>query len=156
MSRNTDNAMKYIEIHSDLIPLSLLLEADPSESNIHSSLQNSLCFAAVKGEDIVGACVVKSLTDDCAEILNISVSSSHQGKGIGSVLLDFVLLELKEHNVKRVELGTGCFGHQLTYYQRAGFRVDSVAKDYFLIHYPEPIFEQGIQHKDLLRLYLDL
>ena len=148
--------MKYIEIHSDVIPISLLLEADPSESKVRSSLQNSLCFAAVEGEDIVGACVVKSLTDDCAEILNMSVWSSHQGKGIGSALLDFVLLELKEHNFKRVELGTGCFGYQLTYYQRAGFRVDSVAKDYFLDHYLEPIFEQGIQHKDMLRLYLDL
>lgn len=148
--------MKYIEIHSDLIPISLLLEADPSESNIRSSLQNSLCFAAVEGEDVVGACVVKSLTDECAEIVNMSVFPQQQGKGIGSALLNFVLLELKEHNFKRVELGTGCFGYQLTYYQRAGFRVDSVSKDHFLHHYSEAVFEHGIQHKDMLRLYLNL
>ncbi|WP_249344496.1 GNAT family N-acetyltransferase [Marinomonas sp. CT5] len=90
------------------------------------------------------------------EILNMSVWPSHQGKGIGSKLLDFVLSELKKHKVKRVELGTGCFGYQLTYYQRAGFRVDSVVKDYFLDHYSKPIFEQGIQHQDMLRLYIRL
>lgn len=156
MTLKMKKTVKYIEIHSELIPLSLLLEADPSESKVRSSLENSLCFAAVEGEEIVGASVVKFLTEDCAEILNMSVWPSHQGKGIGSALLDFVLFELKEHNFKRVELGTGCFGYQLTYYQRAGFRVDSVAKDYFLDHYSEPIFEQGIQHKDMLRLYLDL
>lgn len=58
--------------------------------------------------------------------------------------------------VSRVELGTGSFGHQLTYYQRHGFRVDAVVKDHFLIHYPEPLMEYGIQHKDMLRLYLEL
>ncbi|TOM30113.1 GNAT family N-acetyltransferase, partial [Vibrio parahaemolyticus] len=29
-------------------------------------------------------------------------------------------------------------------------------KDYFLLNYPEPIYESGIQHKDMLRLYAQL
>lgn len=148
--------MKFIEIHSDLIPLSLLLEGDPSRSSVQASLQEFICFAVVEEEQVIGACVVKFLTEECAEILNISVLPAQQGQGIGSALLEFVLLELKEYKMKRVELGTGCFGYQLTYYQRAGFRVDSVVKDHFLNHYSAPIFEKGIQHKDMLRLYLDL
>ncbi len=31
-----------------------------------------------------------------------------------------------------------------------------VIKDHFLDNYPEPIFETGIQHKDMLRLYIQL
>jgi hypothetical protein len=50
----------------------------------------------------------------------------------------------------------GSFGHQLTFYQRAGFRVVAVEPDYFLQHYPEPLFENGLQHRDRLRLALAL
>nr|WP_273262506.1 hypothetical protein [Pseudomonas sp.] len=50
----------------------------------------------------------------------------------------------------------GSFGHQLTFYQRAGFRVVAVEPDYFLTHYPEPLFENGLQHRDRLRLALTL
>ncbi|TON36171.1 GNAT family N-acetyltransferase, partial [Vibrio parahaemolyticus] len=28
--------------------------------------------------------------------------------------------------------------------------------DYFLLNYPEPIYESGIQNKDMLRLYAQL
>ncbi|HFD3583228.1 TPA: GNAT family N-acetyltransferase, partial [Vibrio parahaemolyticus] len=34
--------------------------------------------------------------------------------------------------------------------------VDSIVKDYFLLNYPKPIYENGIQHKDMLRLYAQL
>lgn len=67
-----------------------------------------------------------------------------------------MLTSLAGKGVLRVELGTGSFGHQLTYYQRHGFRVHAVLKDHFLIHYPEPLMEYGIQHKDMLRLSLVL
>lgn len=105
---------------------------------------------------MIGACVVKALDETTAEIFNVSVAAPFQQQGIGSELLRFALHELKNSNVQRVELGTGTFGYQLTYYQRLGFRVDSVLKDHFLKHYPEPIFEQGIQHQDMLCLSLDL
>ena len=74
-------------------------------------------------------------------------------RGIGSGLLRFVLENLAGKGIGRVELGTGSFGHQLAYYQRHGFRVHAVVKDHFLIHYPEPLMEHGIQHSavDMLR-----
>ncbi|CDI94197.1 IAA acetyltransferase [Pseudomonas aeruginosa PA38182] len=56
----------------------------------------------------------------------------------------------------RIELGTGTFGYQLAFYQRVGFRVDKVVKNYFLDNYDQPIYEMGIQHKDMLRLSLIL
>ncbi len=148
--------MELREVGSNEVPTELLLEADPSLASIASYLHDSWCFAAVVEEQIEGVCVVKSSALNCAEIYNVAVSPSQQAKGIGSKLLKFVLFQLEEKGIRRVELGTGTFGYQLTYYQRLGFRIDSIEKDHFLLNYPEPIFENGIQHKDMLRLYVNL
>ncbi|TOC23560.1 GNAT family N-acetyltransferase, partial [Vibrio parahaemolyticus] len=117
---------------------------------------DSWCFAALDNERVLAACIVKPRTNTLAEIFNVSVSPELQGQGIGSELLKLVLSQLPLKGVKRVELGTGTFGYQLTYYQRLGFRVDSIIKDHFLLNYPEPIYENGIQHKDMLRLYVNI
>ncbi|HHF2902123.1 TPA: GNAT family N-acetyltransferase [Vibrio alginolyticus] len=148
--------MEYIEVKSSEIPLELLLEADPSEANISSYLSDSWCFSASECTQMLGVCVVKPMSPDVAEIYNVSVNPRYQGKGIGSKLLEFALSQLSRKGIQRVELGTGTFGYQLTYYQRAGFRVESVLKDHFLLNYVEPIFENGIQHKDMLRLYIEI
>lgn len=151
--------MKFVEMAPDQLPLALLLEADPAEQRIAAYLPGAWGFAALagnNGNEVVGACVAGLVGEQTAEIFNIAVTPDRQQQGIGSSLLRFVLTSLAEKGVRRVELGTGSFGQQLTYYQRHGFRVDAVIKDHFLIHYPEPIMEYGIQHKDMLRLYLAL
>ncbi|SJL84534.1 GNAT family N-acetyltransferase [Vibrio palustris] len=148
--------MQFIEVKSSQIPLDLLLEADPSEASISSYLSESWCFSALDNERILAACIVKPEPQNLAEIFNVSVYPELQGRGIGSQLLKSVLSQLPSKGITRVELGTGTFGYQLTYYQRLGFRVDSIIKDHFLLNYPEPIYENGIQHKDMLRLYAQI
>ncbi|HHQ4927802.1 TPA: GNAT family N-acetyltransferase [Aeromonas hydrophila] len=151
--------MKFVEMDPHQLPLALLLEADPAEQRIAAYLTGAWGFAALagnNGNEVVGACVVGLVGEQTAEIFNIAVAPNCQQQGIGSGLLHFVLTSLAGKGVYRVELGTGSFGHQLTYYQRHGFRVDTVVKDHFLIHYPEPLMEHGIQHKDMLRLSLVL
>jgi ribosomal protein S18 acetylase RimI-like enzyme len=86
--------------------------------------------------------------------MNISVAPEHQRNGIGRELLQHVISSTRKTKVKRLELGTGTFGYQLAFYQREGFRVDSVEKDFFLTNYEEPIYEDGIQLQDMLRLVL--
>ncbi|MDX7695820.1 GNAT family N-acetyltransferase [Aeromonas dhakensis] len=151
--------MKFVEMSPNQLPLALLLEADPAEQRIAAYLPGAWGFAALagnNGNEVVGACVAGLVGEQTAEIFNIAVAPNRQQQGIGSGLLRFVLTGLARKGIRRVELGTGSFGHQLTYYQRHGFRVDSVIKDHFLIHYSEPLMEHGIQHKDMLRLYLEL
>jgi ribosomal protein S18 acetylase RimI-like enzyme len=148
--------MQYIEVKSSEIPLDLLLEADPCEASIASYVYDSWCFAALDNGHVLAACIVKPLTNSLAEIFNVSVYPELQGQGIGTELLKRVLTQLPGKGVKKVELGTGTFGYQLTYYQRLGFRVDSIIKDHFLLNYPQPIYENGIQHKDMLRLYVNI
>jgi len=100
--------------------------------------------------------VAKEINTFTAEIFNISVSPKLQKQGIGSRLLKFSLLEIAKRGIQHVELGTGTFGYQLGFYQRQGFRVKSVVKDHFLNNYDKPIMENGIPHKDMLRLYINL
>lgn len=138
------------------IPLELLLIADPDKNSIESYIQDSICFSGQQHGQIVAVCVVNTQTKHQCEITNISVETQFQKSGVGSKLLKFALQALKSLRYKRVVLGTGTFGYQLTFYQRFGFRFDYIDKDYFLTHYPEPIFENGIQHKDRINLYLDL
>lgn len=149
--------MKIIKVSPNEIPMSLLLQADPSVSNINSYLPSSWCYAAKDQRDnIVAACVLNSLTNDVLELFNIAVQPCKQAKGIGSDMLRYIIQEAKSHNIKRIELGTGTFGYQLSFYQRLGFRVDAVIKNHFVNNYSAPIFENGIEHRDVLRLYLNL
>lgn len=148
--------MKFVETIASHIPMELLLQADPWEESVRSYLDSGLIFAAIKDDVVIGVVVAGYLSDSVMELFNVSVSEAHQGQGVGTELLEFVLQTLKTKGVARVELGTGTFGYQLAYYQRAGFRVESVVKDHFLTHYPDPIFDNGIQLKDMLRLSASL
>ncbi|MEM9244585.1 MAG: GNAT family N-acetyltransferase [Cyanobacteria bacterium P01_F01_bin.153] len=147
--------MEYIETPSQELPLKLLLIADPSRQKIQTYLPNSVCYAAKAG-NIVAACVANVIGDSTFEIFNLSVDLGFQNQGIGTKLLNYSLSQMKKNGVKRVELGTGTFGYQLTFYHRIGFRADAVIKDHFLNNYQQPIVECGIQHQDMLRLYLNL
>lgn len=146
--------MQYIEARPDTIPMTLLLEADPSEPHIRSYMTGSWCFVAKNNNEVIGVCVVKPINSNQAELFNIAVLPQYQNKGIGTTLLTFVLTQLKTKEVRRVELGTGSFGYQLTFYQRHGFRVDSIIKDHFITNYVKPIYENDVQHIDMLRLYI--
>lgn len=142
--------MQTQEIAYDKVPISLLLEADPSLEAIERYLSRSRCFVTLSDNQIVGVCVVLAQSSDRYEIMNIAVRSDRQRQGIGRMLLSSVLKHLKKINASAVRVSTGTFGYQLAFYQRAGFRVKSVETDYFLKNYDEPIIENGIQHKDQL------
>ena len=144
------------EISSDLVPKELLLEADPSIEHLNQYLTDSLCYVAVIQKEIVGVCVLKPIDKNRIELFNIAVLPEKQKTGIGSQLLQFAIDSVREKNFESVELGTGTFGYQLAFYQRFGFRVDSILKDHFINNYDEEIFENGIQLKDMLRLILKL
>lgn len=136
--------------------MELLLEADPSKTSVENYLKDSRCYSALRNDKIVGVCVLKNLNDEIAEIFNIAIEPSSQGQGIGGKLLEYVIQSERSNGFSNLELGTGAFGHQLLFYQRQGFRVVSVLRNHFIDNYPEPIFESGVQHQDMLRLELKL
>lgn len=143
------------EVDSVNAPVELLLEADPSLEKIRTYLPASRCFAARLDGKTVGAYVLLPLSPTSFELMNIVVTPALQGKGFGTQLLEHVIRTARNLGATRLEVGTGSFGYQLAFYQKAGFRVRTVAQDFFLNNYPAPIIENGIQLKDMLRLALD-
>ncbi|MGE4557394.1 MAG: GNAT family N-acetyltransferase [Desulfovibrionaceae bacterium] len=148
--------LPIVSVSPDEMPMRLLLEADPSEHKVKEYLKESLCYLALKSGVAVGVCVLGNIAEDTLELHNIAVCPSVQGQGIGAALLRHVIEEARAEGFRRIELGTGTFGYQLAFYQRVGFRVEGVIRDFFVDHYDEPIFELGIQLKDMLRLALVL
>ncbi len=138
------------------LPMSLLLHADPSQRCIEKYLPESKCFSAIIENALVGACVTNLNEAGAREIYNIVVSPEKQKRGIGTQLLTYVIKYFSDTGEKKLELGTGTFGYQLLFYQRFGFRVKSIREDFFIENYSAPIYENGVQLKDMLRLALEL
>ena len=134
--------------------MDLLLQADPSIKKVEGYLRQSKCFIVTLKGQVVGACIVKMVSENTHELMNISVVPEYQKIGIGRKLLQYVIISTRKAKVERLEVGTGTFGYQLAFYQREGFRVDAVEKNFFLVNYKAPIYEEGIQLRDMLRLVL--
>lgn len=143
------------EVPHTKAPIELLLEADPSLEKIKAYLPHSKCFVAIHQGKPVGAYVVRLIAPAVYELMSIAVSPEHQRKGIGSELLRHAVDAVHDIGARRLEVGTGTFGYQLAWYQREGFRAYIVERDFFLVNYKEPIYENGIQLKDMLRLAVD-
>ena len=148
--------LRFETVPAEAIPPSLLLHADPSQESIDSYLPGSRCFGATDADEIVGVCVTNTNSRGLSEIFNIAVTPERQQQGIGTQLLAFAIRELRHAGAAAIEVGTGTFGYQLLFYQRAGFRVDAVWKNHFVDNYKEPIYEFGVHLQDMLRLRLEL
>jgi len=144
--------MEIKEVPTPEVPIQILLEADPSVEKIRGYLDRSRCFVATIDGEQVGAYVVRELSPGRYELMSIAVAPEHQRKGNGATLLNHAISTVRDSGAHRLEVGTGTFGYQLAYYQRAGFRAFAVQTNFFLEHYAEPIYEDGIQHQDMLRL----
>ena len=140
------------QISEKEVPMSMLLHADPSEKCIDRYLPGSKCFGVFVEDELVGVCVANLNDNDKWEIFNVVVIPEKQKQGFGKQLLEFVISYFEKIGATSLELGTGTFGYQLLFYQRSGFRVESIRKNFFIDNYPEPIYEEGIQLKDMLRL----
>lgn len=134
-------------------PMELLLLADPEEQAIQAYITRSKCYVKELDRRIVGAYVLLPTRPHTMEIMNIAVEESLQGKGIGQQLLQHAIQTSKELGYRSIEIGTGNSSiAQLYLYQKCGFRIVGIDKDYFTRHYDEPIFENGLPCRDMVRL----
>jgi L-amino acid N-acyltransferase YncA len=75
------------------------------------------------------------------------------GQGIGSKMLRAVIEDLSNRGVRRLIVGTGNSGiGQLAYYQKAGFRLWKIERDFFSPErgYPDDLEENGIPLRDMV------
>lgn len=144
-------------VATDNIPMDLLLQADPSEEIVLEYLQRGECFVMEDEDSIIGVYVLIPTRPETAELVNVSIHEDQQGKGLGKMLIQHSIATAKSKKYKTIEVGTGNSSiSQIALYQKCGFRITHVDRDFFIRHYSEPIFENGIQCIDMVKLSQDL
>ncbi|WP_163528061.1 GNAT family N-acetyltransferase [Halobacillus ihumii] len=139
------------------LPLDLLLLADPSEKLVREYISRGNCFIMNLDGIIIGTYVLLPTRPETVEIVNVAVKEDYHGQGYGKQLVLHAIETAKGEGYKTIEIGTGNSGVvQLALYQKCGFRMTSIDRDFFVRHYDKPIFENGIQVIDMVRLSQDL
>lgn len=133
--------------------MDLLLLADPSEELVRDYLDKGDCYISNMDDVTIGVFVLLPLNDHRVELKNVAVREQYQGKGLGKELVLHAIEKSKELGYNTIEVGTGNSSlSQLALYQKCGFRIVSVDRDFFTVHYPEAIVENGIPCVDMIRL----
>lgn len=141
------------------VPMDLLLLADPSETLIRNYVTKGQCYIAetVMSFEVIGVYVLLPTKPATIEIVNIAVAEKLQNNGIGRELLYHAISNAQSQGYETIEIGTGNSSiGQLALYQKCGFRITAIDKDFFIRNYPEEIYENGIQCRDMIRLSLNL
>ena len=91
-------------------------------------------------------------SDDATELRAVAVAEGEQGTGLGSWLVSEVCDRLRDRGIRRVVVGTATSGvRQLAFYQRLGFRLERIERDFFTAEkgYPADLSENGIPTRDM-------
>lgn len=135
----------------------LLLDADPSRSLVDCYLKEGILFEVMADNQCIATLVLVTLPHSILEIKNLSVDPLHRKKGMAQSILSFTIDYAKQHHFKCIEIGTGATSfEQLYLYQKMGFRVSSIEKDFFTRYYKEPIIENKLVLKDMIRLQFQI
>ena len=139
------------------IPYNLLLLADETIEAINRYINDSEIYIFENDNETIAVYALQKISDDTIEIKNIAVDTKHQGQGIGKLLLRDAISRAKAKGFKTIVIGTGDIAiKQLYLYQKEGFEIFDIKKSFYLDNYPNPIYENGIQLKDMVMLKKEL
>jgi ribosomal protein S18 acetylase RimI-like enzyme len=140
--------------------LPLLLLADESLEQVRSYMQSGELYALVgHDEDAVGIVLTVPAEHGAVELKAVAVDTTQQNRGIGRRLLAAVIEDLRKRGVRRAIVGTANAGiGQLAYYQKAGFRLQRIERDFFspARGYPAVMEDNGIRLRDMVWMDLEL
>ncbi|HJQ69478.1 MAG TPA: GNAT family N-acetyltransferase [Blastocatellia bacterium] len=149
--------LKQVEADEVDEVLPLLLLAEPSESALRWSLDNlsDTVYRAEQGGQLVGAATMRWSSEPC-EIVELGIDEGRQGQGIGREIIESLLVEARRRGKQKMLVGTGnsSIGN-IVFYQKCGFRMDHIRRDYFWYH-REREMENGIWTRDMLVFSYDL
>ena len=88
-----------------------------------------------------------------AELRAVAVAEHAQGQGIGTWLIGAVHDALRERGITKVRVGTSSLAtRELVFYQRCGFRLSHIERDYFneARGYLPGLVHEGIPLRDMV------
>ncbi|WP_433074019.1 GNAT family N-acetyltransferase [Dactylosporangium sp. CA-052675] len=132
-----------------LVPL--LHDAEEDDERIRAALRDPACraYAARLGGETLGAAVVRWDRREPSELLYIAVDPARRGTGVGRRLVAAVQAELPLHGRSLLVGTANCSLDNIAFYQRCGFRMHSVRRDFFAYIQP-PLSEHGIPMLDMI------
>ena len=135
--------------------MELLLLADEQESMIEKYMDRGEMFVLCEGEKVKAVCIVTEEEPDILEIKNLAVSAIYQRKGCGKRMIAF-LIKRYQGKYRILQVGTGESPLTVPFYEKCGFRRSHKIKDFFTKYYDHPIYEGGVQLKDMIYLQIEL
>ena len=138
--------------------LPLLFLADSAEDHVRAHLADGSLYSLVDDAgSVIGAVQCVARPEDpiagTVELTLVAVAEEHQRRGVGQRMLALVLGELRRAGFRRAIVGTSNAGiGEIAYYQKCGFRLLSIERDYFdaARGYDGTESEHGIVHRDLV------
>ena len=133
----------------------ILHDADESDARILAALRDDVLhsYAAYEGEKLVGAAVMRwsdSVAVDAGEIMLLAVAPLRRGQGIGRWIIAALLDEARRRSIRAVQVGTGSVSlDNIAFYQKCGFRMSHVRRDYFQYIQP-PLVVDGVILHDMI------
>ncbi|MCA9863837.1 MAG: GNAT family N-acetyltransferase [Thermomicrobiales bacterium] len=94
-----------------------------------------------------------------AELKAVAVDAGAHNRGLGKRMLREVVDDLRARGKTRVVVGTSNAGiGQIAFYQKAGFRILCIERDYFTVEkgYDPDERENGLPHRDMVWFDQDL
>ncbi len=135
----------------------VLQDADEDDARIRVAVADPVntSYVVLAGEQPAGAVVMRWGHDE-SEIVYIAVDAGVRGQGLGKHALQLVAEEARRRKAAALVVGTSNASlGTIAFYQKCGYRIDAVRRDYFN-YFRAPVFEDGIQIRDMLMLRLEL
>ena len=143
----------------DFVPLLLLAD---TEAQVRDYLQHGDLYA-LRGAGREPQGVTLVLPDPAepgtAELKAVAIDPAQHNRGLGRRMLASVLDDLRARGFRRSVVGTSNAGiGQIAFYQKAGFRVWRIERDYFTPEkgYDPDERENGLPHRDMIWFDQDL
>ena len=134
--------------------LPLLLLADESEPQVRGYLDRGDLYAySAADAPVAGVILVAPVDAQTVELKAVAIDPTLQSQGIGKRMLEEVIARLRAQGYRRVIVGTASASiGALAYYQKSGFRLLRVERDFFTPArgYPETMTENGILVRDMV------
>lgn len=139
--------------------LPLLLLADEPDP-LHRALQDGDLYGLVGPDGAPHAAIlVVEQSPAVAELRAVAVAEAVQGQGVGTLMVNATVFVLGQRGIRKVVVGTASSGvRQIAFYQRCGFRLTHVERDFFTPEkgYPAGLSENGLPIRDMVWLDLDV
>ncbi|MCM3765179.1 GNAT family N-acetyltransferase [Neobacillus niacini] len=142
--------LKSVEQDKRKLYMEWLLLADESEEIVKGYINDGEMFSVLFDGETAGVVLFTFQPGQVVEVKNMALAQNFRGMGLGKTILQEAFEIYRAQGMQKMIVGTANSSiANLAFYQKAGFRISEIKKDFFK-KYPEPIYEYGIRALDMV------